>query len=197
MVKIGPSLLHVGDWREGSSGGRGRTTAQSTDHTGFLRGSACCPLPGRLLPPWFSCCLQLRSGAASPLQWSPSLPGSAALKDGLLNSGKSPKWKAGWWFQYFSKRDFQVKDFCFAQKAVPLAFQIPLLIPQFLQQYPPQEENKVTGRTEIGFQGCICHTSHTGSLPTSPQALEGRLSLSGTENFLSGRKVVHQVVWEL
>lgn len=101
---------------------------------------------GAFLPPGVACCLQLRSGAASPLQWSPSLPGSAALKGGLLNSDKSPKWKAGWWFQYFSKRDFQVKDFCFAKKTVLLAFQIPLLIPQFLQQYQPQEENKVTGR---------------------------------------------------
>ena len=180
------------------TGGRAAAEGGAGRQHRALTTLARCPLPGRLpsslvllLPPApLTCCF---TSAVEP----PLLPGSAALKEGLLNSGKSPKWKAGWWFQYFSKRDFRVKDFCFAQEAVPLAFQIPLLIPQFLQQYQPQEENKVTGRTEIGFQGCICCTSHTASLPTSPQALEGRLSLSGTENFLSGRKVVHQVVWEL
>lgn len=140
MVKIGPSLLHVGDWRQGSSGSQGRMTAHCADHTGFLRSSACCPLPwclpsswGRLLPP-----APLRCYFTSAVE--PSLPGSAAVKGGLLNSDKSPKWKAGWWFQYFSKRDFQVKDFCVAQKTVSLAFQIPLLISQFLQQL------SITGR---------------------------------------------------
>ena len=76
MVKIGPSLLYVGDWREGSSRRRGRTTAQSTDHAGFLRGSARCPLPGRLpsslvllLPPApLTCCFTSAVEPPSPRQ---------------------------------------------------------------------------------------------------------------------------------
>lgn len=134
---------------------------------GAVHAALCLDILDPFLPPWISCCLQPRSGAASPLQQSPSVPGSVALKGGLLNSGKSPKWKAGWWFQYFSKRDFRVKDFCFAQKTVPLAFQIPLLIPQFLQQYQPQEENKVTGRLTGLYLLHISHRS-TAYKPSGP-----------------------------
>ena len=76
MVEIGPSLLHVGDWREGSSGGQGWTTAQSTDHTGSLRSSVSCPLPGRLpsssgllLPPaLLRCCSASAVEPFSPRQ---------------------------------------------------------------------------------------------------------------------------------
>lgn len=76
MVKIGPSLLHVGDWRQGSSGGQGRMTAHCADHTGFLRSSACCPLPwclpsswGLLQPPaLLRCCLTSAVEPLSPRQ---------------------------------------------------------------------------------------------------------------------------------
>lgn len=197
MVKVGPSLLfHVADRREGGSRGQGRLIAQRTARAASSGAAHAALRLDTLLLPCVSCCLQPRSRAASSLQQSPLCPRQCRSQRGASE------------LRQVSKVEGRVMVSIFQQKRPP--GQGLLLCPESCSFCFPNPSPctpipptvSTTGRKgshrKVYNRLAGLHVPRTVHCPpalrqqTDEQSREGRWILSGTESFLSGRKVVHQ-----